>query len=282
MYYFQIPGTFLLALTMSRTIDEPLDRNHKVVTPRLGRFAFLPILFFLFVFINVFDTHAKLYAVCVGVSQYEQSLNNLEYSHQDAIEMYEMLKLQAPVNQLRLLTDQQATADNIVSTTKALFSQARAEDIVIFFFSGHGNKNYFKAHDKPLYFKILKSIFKQTKAKRKIVFADACYVGSLRTSKEDAANNRVSVGDNVLLFLSSRSNQTSMEMSRLKNGVFTYFLLAGLKGGADNNKDRVVTARELFDFVNPKVTERSGGSQVPVMWGKFEENMTLLIWKKNE
>jgi uncharacterized caspase-like protein len=260
MYYSQIPGAF----------------------PRLGRFTFLSVLFFLFVFINESDIHAKLYAVCVGVSEYEQSLNNLEYSHQDAIEMYEMFKLQVPVNQLKLLTDQQATTDNIVSTAKTLFSQARTEDIVIFFFSGHGDKGCFMAHDKPLYFKTLQSIFKQTKAKRKIIFADACYVGSLRTSKDDTTNDHVSVGNNVLLFLSSRSNQTSMEMSRLKNGVFTYFLLAGLKGGADNNKDRVITARELFNFVNPKVIEKSGASQVPVMWGKFEENMTLITWKKNE
>jgi uncharacterized caspase-like protein len=240
----------------------------------------IPLLLFLFATISVSDVQAKIYAVCAGVSQYEESEYNLTYCHQDAVEMYEMLKLQAPADQLRLLTDRQATAGSIATTAKMLFSQAKAEDIVIFFFSGHGNDGCFMAYDKPLYFKTLQSVFKQTKAKRKIIFADACMVGSLRTPGGRAAGNRVSVGDNVLLFLSSRSNQSSIESTSLKNGLFTYFLLSGLKGAADSNNDRVITARELFNFVNPRVTQRSEGSQIPVMWGKFRENMIILTWKR--
>jgi uncharacterized caspase-like protein len=217
-----------------------------------------------------------MYAVCIGISDYRQAKMKLINCRQDAKEMYALLQKQAPDKNLVLLTDNQATEENIVKQTADLFKKASSEDIVIFFFSGHGDKGCFVAYDKRLYFNSIRQIFKQTKAKRKIILADACYSGTLRSGENsNRGNGKQSVGSNVLLFLSSRSNQTSIDDPTLRNGMFTFFLLAGLKGGADANKDRKITARELFDFVNPKVKEKSGGTQSPVMWGKFDEN---LIW----
>ena len=222
------------------------------------------------------SVEGKIYAVLVGVSEYEQSANNLTYCHRDAIEMYALLKDYTPPDRMKLLTNKQAKHDNIVYYTRQLFQQAQADDIVIFFFAGHGNNDVFFAHDKALYFSILKSIFKQSKANRKLIFADACFSGTLRQSGNPAASANTDLGKNVLLFLSSRSNQYSHENSALRNGIFTYFLLAGLRGGADVNKDGYITAKELFNFVYPKVKQRSGGKQNPVMWGKFDENMIIL------
>jgi uncharacterized caspase-like protein len=223
----------------------------------------------------------KLYAVVVGVSEYQQSENNLTYSHKDAIEMYNLLALQTSTSNIQLLTNKDATEEKILKAANDLFSKTKAEDIVIFFFSGHGNKGCFYVHDKKLTFKSLQEIFKKTKAKRKIIFADACYSGTFRTSDQSSTESTNSdAGKNILLFLSSRSNQTSKEKGTLKNGVFTYFLIAGLKGGADKNKDRLITAKELFTFVNPKVKEQTTGKQIPVMWGKFEDNMIIFDWRK--
>jgi uncharacterized caspase-like protein len=44
---------------------------------------------------------------------------------------------------------------------------------------------------------------------------------------------------------------------------FTYWLTRGLSGEADLNQDRVVTADELFRFVEEKVREDSVGKQIP-------------------
>ncbi len=56
--------------------------------------------------------------------------------------------------------------------------------------------------------------------------------------------------------------------------------MTGLRGGADADHNKVVTARELFDFVYPRVKEHSKGIQVPVMWGKFEDRMEILNWNR--
>ena len=228
-----------------------------------------------------FVLQAKIYAVLVGISEYATQANNLTYCHRDAMEMYEILKGYTAPNQIILLTDKNAKLDNIVYQTRQLFQKAQPEDVVIFFFSGHGDKNVFCAHDKNLHFSALQRIFKQTKAKRKMIFADACHAGTLRQSSSQAATGTTGVGSNVMLFLSSRSAQTSRQRLDLRNGLFTYFLLAALRGGADFNRDKYITAKELFDFVNPKVKENSGGKQVPVMWGKFDEQMIILNLNTN-
>jgi uncharacterized caspase-like protein len=65
----------------------------------------------------------------------------------------------------------------------------------------------------------------------------------------------------------------------MANGVFTASLLRGLRGGADTNRDRMITAKELFDFVHSGVVEKSKGKQHPVMWGQFDDHWVLMDWK---
>ena len=79
-----------------------------------------------------------------------------------------------------------------------------------------------------------------------------------------------------MLFLSCRSNEKSIETPKMTNGFFTYALQHGLRGGADKNKDRIITAKELFDYVSVK--KESGNRQHPVMWGKFSNNMPVMKW----
>lgn len=224
----------------------------------------------------------RLYAVLVGVSEYRQAENNLTYSHQDAVEMYNLLKLQTSEFNLKLLINRQATRDHITETTKRLFAKAQPEDRVIFFFSGHGNSNCFYTHDKAFAVDSLQVLLRECRARRKMILADACFSGTFRTSgtEQQPAPAEKETDERVLLFLSSRSEQTSRESPSLQNGLFTYFLIAGLKGGADADRDRKITARELFDFVHSRVKERSGGRQVPVMWGKFDDGMTVMNWEK--
>ena len=84
---------------------------------------------------------------------------------------------------------------------------------------------------------------------------------------------------NVMLFLSSRGNEFSNERPDMKNGYFTTYLGKGLQGAADANRDRTITAKELFDYVHKGVIELSFGAQHPVMWGNFPDDMTIMKWK---
>ena len=239
----------------------------------------LPLFLLLLFSSPAYQSKGQLFAVVVGVSKYEDWKSDLSYSHQDAIEMYDLLTYQTTQSNIKLLINNDATCDNILKETRDLFSRTTPNDIVVFFFSGHGEKGYFRAYDKKLTFKSLREIFKQTKAKRKIVFADACYSGTLRSPEDDECENK-DIGTSVLLFLSSRTKQISNESLEMGSGAFTKYLIDGLCGAADLNKDRYISAKELFDFVHPRVKEYTNGEQIPVMWGKFNNNMIIFNWNK--
>ena len=84
--------------------------------------------------------------------------------------------------------------------------------------------------------------------------------------------------NNVMMFLSSRPDEYSYERSDMRNGIFVSCLIRALKGGADKNGDRIITARELFDSVSMNVKELSKDKQHPVMWGNFGDSMPVMIW----
>ena len=54
----------------------------------------------------------------------------------------------------------------------------------------------------------------------------------------------------VMFFLAARSNEQALEISTMKNGLFTAYLQQGLRGSADVNRDRSITAKELYDYVS--------------------------------
>ena len=86
----------------------------------------------------------------------------------------------------------------------------------------------------------------------------------------------------MVFFLSSRTDEKSQERRGWRNSLFTAYLERGLRGGADTDRDRTITARELFDFVSQGVAKDSKQRQHPVMWGKFDDEMPMMVWKENK
>ena len=220
-----------------------------------------------------FTLQAKTYLVSVGISDYPGTEHDLRISDNDAKTIAKVFSVakQATVS---ILINEQATQSALLSTMHTSFMNANSEDIVILYFSGHGTPGALVCHDGLLTYQHIFKMLKGCKASRKVIIADACYAGKLRTNNQQTSSYN---SQNVMLFLSSRTNEVSRE-SRYKNSLFTIFLERGLRGGADTNRDRYITAKELYDFVHKGVIEASGNKQHPVMWGKFDNNMTVINW----
>lgn len=216
---------------------------------------------------------AKTYIVSVGIADYPGTEHDLRISDNDAKTIAKVFSVakQATVS---ILINEQATQSALLSTMHTSFMNANSEDIVILYFSGHGTPGALVCHDGLLTYQHIFKMLKGCKASRKVIIVDACYAGKMRTNNQQTSNYN---SQNVMLFLSSRTNEVSRE-SRYKNSLFTIFLERGLRGGADTNRDRYITARELYDFVHKGVIEASGNKQHPVMWGKFDNNMTVINW----
>ena len=222
---------------------------------------------------------AKTYLVSVGIADYPGTKNDLRLPANDAKAIVWLYKKNTDV-ECRQLLNSLATKSAIVTAIQTLFSQADVNDIVVFFFSGHGYQGGFCAYDSYISYKEIRNAMAKSKCKNKMIFADACFSGKLREGKSPSTASAMNAAKkaNVMLFLSSRSSETSLERSDMNNGFFTAYLQNGLRGNADVNRDRTITAKELFNFVSKGVASLSGDKQHPVMWGKFDDNMPVMKW----
>ena len=219
------------------------------------------------------NVQSKIYLLSVGIADYPGTQNDLRVSDNDAKTIAKIFKATKDAS-INVLVNNQATQSTLLNAIRTLFSDAQSNDAVILYFSGHGTPGALVCYDGLLAYQNVFKVLKGCKANRKIVIADACFAGKMRTSKQQSASYN---SQNVMFFLSSRTNEKSME-TPYQNSMFTIFLERGLRGGADINKDKRITARELYDFVHQGVIEASGGRQHPVMWGKFDNDMTIINW----
>ena len=220
--------------------------------------------------------NAKTYLVAVGVSDYPGTDKDLRLPANDAATVQYIYSKNSNAESV-LLTNSNATKSAVLSKLRSTFAKASENDIIVFFFSGHGSKGAFCAYDAQIPYSEIRQAMASSKAKNKMIFADACFSGKMRQGRKNTAEQSFN-NYNIMLFLSSRGNETSIERRGMKNGFFTSCLQKGLRGGADANKDRTITARELFNYVSTNVKTLSSDKQHPVMWGKFSDNMTVMKW----
>ena len=237
----------------------------------------------------------KIWAVIIGVSSYDH-MPVLRYPDDDAYRIYAFLKSNEgwalPDDQVRILVDEDATHQQITSTMRDLFGKAGKEDLVFLYFSGHGLPGAFLPIDyngmnNQLFHDEINGILGQSDAKLKLCIADACHSGSLLAMRgtdpqmlTQLYENFAQSEEGTALIMSSKSNETSLESSGLRQGVFSHFLIRGLKGEADINIDRKVSVRELYDFVYQHVRTYTGNRQSPVIKGDYDPDMFVSLIKE--
>jgi predicted nucleic acid-binding Zn-ribbon protein len=250
----------------------------------------------------------KIWAAVIGINQYQKT-RSLKYAVNDANAFKDYLKtnLQLPSHQIFSLTNQEATKNNLLSMlgTK-LRRKVATEDTVIIFFAGHGAveadpinpdgdgfEKYllpFDANLDDLYSTAISMgevtrIFHRIQSDRLIFIADTCYSGAAggrtqlaaktRAALSDHFFDRISKGRGRVIISSCSPNEVSKEDDRYKHGLFTYYLLKGLKGEADADADGLINMDELFSYLSKKVPEASGQDQHPVRKGETEGELIV-------
>jgi uncharacterized caspase-like protein len=254
------------------------------------------------------------WAVVIGISTYQDSrVPTLRYAIRDAQAFYAWLVSAnggryAP-SRVRLLLDREATGKALKDALFGWLKQVLEEDTVIIYFAGHGSpespdspENLFLLPFDTQYDNIPSTGFpmwdietalkRYIKAKKVVVLADACHSGGVGQSFDIArrANrslkiNPIStgihglskVGDGICVISASDEHQYSQESKDWGggHGVFTYFLLKGLKGDADFNKDRSVTLGELTSYLSQEVRRATKNAQSPTVAGRYDPALTI-------
>ena len=252
----------------------------------------------------------NIWAVVIGIDKYP-NIRQLKYAVNDAGLFYDHLvkRNQIPGENVVLLLNQDATLTKIRSVLGTdLKNKAGKDDMVVIYFAGHGAterdaqspdgdglEKYllpFEADLKDLYATALpmdelSKIFNRIRSERLIFIADACYsgasggrtigAGGMRASISEAFIDRIAGGKGRVIMTASGANEVSAEKDELGHGVFTYYLVEGLKGKADTDKDGVVTVDEAFNYVSRQVPTATAQEQHPVKKGTVEGRLILSI-----
>ncbi len=258
--------------------------------------------------IRVEADESRIFAAIIGVGEYrDPGIPDLQHAVADAQAFREYVQndLSVPDDQVFVLLNEQATFGAMKSLFRTeLRRQARPNDQVIIYFAGHGApdefsdggdgdgvEKYFLPHDAdardiaatgyPM--QDVAESLGQLEAGRVVYLADACFSGASggRTFGRGATINDGFLGrlsgasPGRVIISASSANEPSLESDALGHGVFTYFLLDGLRGGADADGHRVITVPEVFSYVSRLVPENTGRRQHPTMSGSLGGEMIL-------
>jgi uncharacterized caspase-like protein len=223
--------------------------------------------------------------------------------------MYDYLLRQVgvPKENITLLINEQATLVNFRRTLGTeLRRKAGAKDTVFIYFAGHGAPEIdatspdddglekylvlYESEPEDLYttglpMREMEVIFQRLSSDRMIFIADTCFSGATtgrtfaaaarRTVISEAFLSRLSKGKGRVVLTASRANQVSQERDDLGHGVFTYYVLEGLNGKADQDGDGIITVDELYNYVSMKVPEATGQNQHPMKRGEFDGQLVV-------
>jgi hypothetical protein len=253
-----------------------------------------------------------VYGVVIGINKYKK-FPSLKYAANDAREFYRYLTEvnRVPKENVWLFLDEEATLEKLRTTLgTSLRRSAGKDDTVIIFLAGHGAteqdasspdgdglEKYILPHNadpKDLYgsaipMSEIARIFQRISSDRLVFIGDTCYSGGSggrtilvagkRSNVSGAFLERVTQGKGRVILTASDANEVSVEKDELKHGVFTYYLLEGLRGKADFDKDGVVTVDEVYRYVSIKVPQATGQDQHPVKKGEVTGEIVLGVVK---
>ena len=241
----------------------------------------------------------EVYVLLVGVSNYVNHREPLQYPDNDALNLFAFLRSPEggaiPSKNIINLVDKVATRRNILDSLNAMLSRVTKKDMVIFYFSGHGIKgaflpiDYDGTYEKVVYHHEIYSALQQSNAQFKMCIADACHAGSMQeqkgflgSSQTDFYQNSQSDQSDFAMLLSSTSSENSAEADRLQQSVFSYYLIKGLEGLADTNRDKRISIQELFNYVGDNVRKFTENRQSPTLTGQFDRGKIIGIVRSKD
>jgi hypothetical protein len=221
-------------------------------------------------------------AVIIGIADYK-NLPRADYANDDARMFYDYVirALGVKPENIKLLVDVDADDIGIYQAFKTwLPSRVRPTTDVYVYYSGHGlpaadGQGIYllpqRAHrdfiDKTaITQQEINVAIQAAKPKSVTVFLDACYSGQARTGETLLVSARP-VGlkiekqlfpDSFTIISASQSDQISSSSPDLQHGIFSYYLMKGMEGDADANRDGKITLGEMQAYLVENVGRQAG------------------------
>lgn len=217
------------------------------------------------------------YAIIIGIENYRQKLPKADFAAHDAQIITEYLtKVMGypEENVVTLINDRALKSDFEKYFEKWLSNNVEKDGSVFIYYSGHGAPNpktgdaYLVPYDGDPSFidqtgyslKRLYDSLGKLQAKEIIVALDSCFSGAggrsviAKGARPLVMSMESYTLPSKLAVLSAASgDQISSTYEEKGHGLFTYFMLKGIKGEGDINGDGKIEIGELFDYIKPQV-----------------------------
>ncbi|MCC5622528.1 SUMF1/EgtB/PvdO family nonheme iron enzyme [Nostoc sp. CHAB 5715] len=244
------------------------------------------------------------FALLIGVSEYDyqdKELKPLLAAVKDVEAMQRVLVNpemgEFPESNITVLKNPQR--QEIEEAIENLFNNRQKDDLLLFYFSGHGIKDdrgllYLSTRaTKKLNGKLAKSSavaasflhsnISDSRSQRQVLILDCCFSGAISQGMTVKSDGTVNVqeqlgGKGRAILTSSTSAQYSFEQEGSELSIYTRYLVEGIEtGAADKDNDGSISIDELHEYASTKVQEAA-----PAMTPKFypvEEGHKILLAK---
>lgn len=250
------------------------------------------------------EAEGRTYALLVGISDYPllKETEQLRYAHRDAETFAEYLRSPRggalPEDRVKLLVNRAATTAavrNAIAT--CLRARAAKQDTVILFVAAHGIVDrrgaYVVTHDSNLEdlrttalpMVEIQRLMEEELAHvgRVLLYIDVCRAGTIGTIRRNDIGRVVELylragGAETFALLASRPGEVSFEHERFGggHGAFSYFVLRGFNGEADEDRDGRVNVGEILRYVSGKVRQATVNQQNPRESGTLPSDAILI------
>ena len=259
---------------------------------------------------NAVDGFTRGRALIIAIANYTHVTPLPPTVLNDGKAVYKLLTSRAHCGYLpenvKLMPEQEATADNIRTALKDLARDAGLEDTVVVYFSGHGRrvgpKSAQKAFLCPVNFDPsqadatgigsaeLTNLLADIKSERLVVLLDACRAeaagavkgavpaGGEKPGLGNATYDALAEGRGRVIIAACRDDEVSVVKSDSRNSLFTEKVLDALNGAAGSPGDGTIRILEVFNYVALKVTE-SNIDQHPVLKTSMEKDFAVSLFQ---
>jgi hypothetical protein len=179
------------------------------------------------------------------------------------------------------------------------FSMKKPDDLLVMYFSGHGIRDEFGAlylavkntNRNRLRSTAIKSDFiresmDQSHSRRQVLILDCCNSGAFSQGSKAATGVSIGtgpafegIGYGRVVLTATDATQFAWEGDKIigetTNSLFTHFLVQGLEGEADQDKDGRITVDELYDYAYEQIVTRTP-QQTPGKWSYKQQGEIVL------
>lgn len=256
---------------------------------------------------------AKTNCLVVGISAYQYVHSLPSNIVNDANDFYSVIIgeqiLLSAADTIKLINSE-ATVDIIRHELQTLAENSTYESTVLIYFSGHGAQIVSGPHAGAYLLPVdarfgsdeelaqtsisgteFSEALRKIRARRVVVIFDCCHSGGIGEPKDlnsgdtkaglpERYYQQLAKGSGRVIISSSRDNEVSWVFPGDANSLFTKHLLAGL-GGKALKVGNVIRVFDLFDYVQPRVTEEQP-NQHPVFKAELEENFPIALLPESE